>query len=210
VGKRGGRRIRVTREVNLLFPTPLVRTNIGTDFDISNIEFERNPENNGWFSLDEKYLDNNKKLKDRIDDEIEIYLREILKLKSNVYLKHQCSWVLLHKKGDHSQRHYHRNSWLSGVYYFNTREDSGSVEFYDQRSYGWTCGSMNPITEVEELNSITANKYTIQPKAGDILLFPSKLEHISNPNQTDFDRVCVSFNYTLHGTWGSKTGRITI
>ena len=93
----------MTQKLNLLFPTPLVQTNIGTDFDISNIEFQRS--SSGWISVDQYYLDNNKKLKDSIEKEIEIYFRETLKVKKNVYLKHQTSWALLHKKGDFYPRH---------------------------------------------------------------------------------------------------------
>ena len=198
------------KDIYSLFSTPLFKSNIGVQYDVSDIEFKRSPSDDGWISVDEQYLNNNKKLKGSIENEIESYLRDFLKLKKTVYLKHQCSWVLLHKKGDHSQRHYHRNSWLSGVYYLNARKDSGSIAFYDQRPYGWTCDSMNPISEIEELSLITANAYTIEPQAGDILLFPSKLEHKSNPNQTDFDRVCISFNYTLHGSWGGSTQSVVL
>tara|TARA_Y100001963_G_C6646736_1_gene383678 strand:- start:112 stop:741 length:630 start_codon:yes stop_codon:yes gene_type:complete len=209
VGK-GGRRIKMSQKLKLLFPTPLVKTNIGTDFDISNIEFERNLGNNGWVSVDQYYLDNNKKLKDSIEKEIEIYFRETLKVKKNVYLKHQTSWVMLHKRGDASPRHYHTNSWLSGVYYFNQFKNSGAVQFHAQRPYGWSCSSMNPIQALEEITDITSGTYVINPREGDLLLFPSQLEHSSFPNNTDEDRVVISFNYTLHGTWGPDTGRITI
>ena len=204
----GGRRIIMPQKLKLLFPTPLVKTNIGTDFDISNIEFQRS--SSGWISVDQYYLDNNKKLKDSIEKEIEIYFRETLKVKKNVYLKHQTSWALLHKKGDFSPRHYHSNSWLSGVYYFKQLKNSGAVQFHAQRPYGWSCSSMNPIESLEEVNDITSGCYVINPIEGDLLLFPSQLDHSSFPNDTNEDRVAISFNYTLHGTWGANTGRITI
>ena len=52
--------------------------------------------------------------------------------------------------------------------------------------------------------------YTFCPEPGDIYLFPSHLNHLSLPNESDNDRVCIVFNYTLHGTWGETTERITI
>ena len=50
----------MTQKLNLLFPTPLVQTNIGTDFDIGKVGFRRSAQENGWISDDEKYLDKNK------------------------------------------------------------------------------------------------------------------------------------------------------
>ena len=69
---------------------------------------------------------------------------------------------------------------------------------------------MNPIQALEEINDITSGTYVINPREGDLLLFPSQLEHSSFPNAINEDRVAISFNYTLHGTWGANTGRITI
>ena len=200
----------MNQKVNLLFPTPLIETNIGTDYIIKDVNLQRGPNNDGYISVDEKYLDSNKKLKDRIDNEIEIYLRHTLRLNRKVYLKHQASWILLHKKGDHSPIHYHQNSWLSGIYYYKVSKNSGLVQFNCDRPYGWTCSSMNPLAAAEEINEITANWYRINPAEGHLILFPSQLSHLSFPNETDEDRIALSFNYTLHGTWGVTTTRITI
>jgi len=200
----------MTQKLNLLFPTPLVQTNIGTDFDIGKVGFRRSAQENGWISDDEKYLDKNKKLKDVIEIEIETYLREILRLKKTVYLKHQSSWVLVHNKGDQSYRHYHSNSWLSGIYYYQTPPDSGDINFCDVPPYGWISGQMNPDSEIEESNLVNSSFFKVTPKEGDLFLFPSHLQHASGVNITNDDRSLVSFNYTLHGTWGGSTSRITI
>ena len=50
----------------------------------------------------------------------------------------------------------------------------------------------------------------IRPREGKYVIFPSHLQHASGVNITNDDRSLVSFNYTLHGTWGGSTSRITI
>ena len=195
-----------------LFPTPLYSTNIGVDYDIPlNITLKLDQrDNGGGISLDQEYLLKTKSLKKRIDKEIEIYLRKYLRLKTNVELKHQCSWVLIHKKGDFSPKHFHSNSWLSGIYYYKVNPNSGKVVFNNTPPYGWTCSLMDPVTEVEDFNLLNSNQYWISPKEGDLFLFPSHLNHHSKPNDSDDDRICISLNYTLHGTWGVNTSRISI
>ena len=68
------------KDLLLLFPTPILRTNIGVQYDVSNVEFKRSPSDDGWISVDEQYLNSNKRLKDSIEIEIESYLREALSL----------------------------------------------------------------------------------------------------------------------------------
>ena len=76
--------------------------------------------------------------------------------------------------------------------------------------YAWTDSSMYPVSELEEFNNITGNTFVITPQSGDLFLFPSHLPHQSFTNNSDCDRICVSFNYTLHGSWGTSTQYISI
>ena len=69
---------------------------------------------------------------------------------------------------------------------------------------------MYPVSELEEFNNITGNTFVITPQSGDLFLFPSHLPHQSFTNNSDCDRICVSFNYTLHGSWGTSTQYISI
>jgi len=195
-----------------LFPTPLYSNNIGVDYNIPlNILFNVDKTNNdGGISVDQEYLLKTKSLKETIDKEIEIYLRKYLRLKTTVGLKHQSSWILVHQKGDFSPKHYHRNSWLSGIYYYKVNSNSGQVVFINTPPFGWTCSSMDPVDEVEDFNLMNSHEYAITPKEGDLFLFPSQLAHQSYPNESDDDRICISFNYTLHGTWGVPTSIISI
>ena len=195
-------------EVTLLFPTPLYSNNIGVDYKLLPTDVGLGED--GGISIDQQYLPKIESLKETIDKEVEIYLRKYLRLKTTVGLKHQSSWLLVHRKGDFSPQHYHRNSWLSGVYYYRVNPNSGELMLMNTPPYGWTCSSMDPVTEVEEFSNINSHDYQITPKAGDLFLFPSHLVHKSFPNESSDDRICISFNYTLHGTWGNSTQSISI
>tara|TARA_R100000152_G_C6671731_1_gene107876 strand:- start:79 stop:678 length:600 start_codon:yes stop_codon:yes gene_type:complete len=196
-------------DVRLLFATPLYRNNIGV-YDIGDYKSSCYRINNGYISNNQQYLEGNKKLKKVIDDQIEIYLRKYLRLKKTVYLKHQSSWLTVHDKGDCAQKHYHSNSWLSGVYYPIVNSMSGDFLVVDRPPYGWCDGFMYPESEIEEFNSINGISYRFRPTPGDLFLFPSHLDHKSEPNLSDVDRVCMAFNYTLHGKWGSSTTFISL
>ena len=196
-------------DVSLLFATPLYKNNIGV-YDIGDYKSSCHRINNGYISNNEQYLKGNKKLKKVIDDQIEIYLRKYLRLKKTVYLKHQSSWLTVHEKDDSSQKHYHSNSWLSGVYYPIVNSMSGDLVVVNRPPYGWCDGFMYPESEIEEFNSINGISYRFKPTPGDLFLFPSHLDHESEPNLSNVDRVCMAFNYTLHGKWGSSTTSISL
>ena len=196
-------------DVSLLFATPLYKNNIGV-YDIGEYKTSCHRVENGYISNDQNYLAGNNTLKNVIDDQIEIYLRNYLRLKKTVYLKHQSSWLTVHEKGDSAQKHYHSNSWLSGVYYPIVNSMSGRLWVVNRPPYGWCDGFMYPDSEIEEYNLINGTSFRFKPTPGDLFLFPSHLDHESEPNLSDVDRVCISFNYTLHGKWGSSTTSISL
>ena len=198
-------------KIDLLFPTPVYRNNIGV-YDIGYCKSFCHRIDNAYISDNQQQLQRrqNKKLKKVIDDQIENYLRKYLRLKKTVYLKHQSSWLTVHEKGDHAQKHYHSNSWLSGVYYPIVNSMSGNLVVVNRPPYGWCDGFMSPESEIEEYNSINGISTSYSPNPGDLFLFPSHLEHEVEPNLSDVDRVCMAFNYTLHGKWGSSTTFISL
>jgi hypothetical protein len=108
-----------------LFPTPIHHNNIGHNFKVevndlttcydSTIGPDSFDKPNGLITKDQNYLLNeeNKLLRQKLEEVIDIYLRQHLRINKKVGIKHQCSWGLLHKKGHSSPRHYHRAvQWL--------------------------------------------------------------------------------------------------
>ncbi len=203
-----------------LFPTPVHYNNIGTEYKIkvndltpcytSTLGPQSNDKCNGLITNNQNYLLHNELLKVKIEEVIKQYLYDILKVNKKVGIKHQCSWGLVHKKGHHSPRHNHRNAWLAGVYYFQVNKNSGNLEVYSNFPYNWTCNSMAPFEAINEYNAINSTEYAFEPKPGDIFIFPAHLYHQSYVNNSDEDRICIVFNYTLSGCWGGMTEQMTL
>src|SRR5262249_24019232 len=101
-------------------------------------------------------------------------------------------WAIVNGKLASGVVHCHPNSFLSGVYYVNTNDDSGDIFFQDPRHVAsmWSC----PVTEHTPW---TIRQVTYHPVAGGMLIFPSWLYHGVEPNLSDAPRVSLSFNYRL-------------
>ena len=80
---------------------------------------------------------------------------------------------MIHEKDDAAHKHYHSNSWLSGVYYPIVNPMSGRFVVRNRPPYGWCDGFMNPESEIEEYNSINGIAASFTPTPGDLFLFPS-------------------------------------
>lgn len=80
------------------------------------------------------------------------------------------------------------NSKVSGVYYVSVPEDAAPIIFSDPR------GPHPPFDGTE----------TIRPVAGDLILFPSWLQHQVPPTPGDDPRLSIAFNAA--GRWSSTAG----
>lgn len=103
--------------------------------------------------------------------------------KSKVF-RIQESWMTNTGKGEFAHIHHHHLSTdLSGAYYYKTSGDDGAIFF------------MNPCPMFSTfLLEHLKNTFTITPQVGKLLLFPSWLEHGVHINNTDHERISVSFN----------------
>jgi uncharacterized protein (TIGR02466 family) len=109
-------------------------------------------------------------------------------------------WANVNRFGDYHDLHNHPHSYLSGTYYValpesapkaGSRDDltPGAISFYDARPQA----NMTAIRGDAQVSP----QYTIQPKPGTILLWPSFLMHLVHPNLSAEPRISVSFNVVL-------------
>jgi len=112
-------------------------------------------------------------------------------------------WPNINRRGDYHALHNHPHSYLSGTYYVdvprqktakNNRKDiaPGEISFYDPR----TQANMTAIKNDLQIEA----EYSILPKSGDLLLWPSWLHHFVHPNFSDKPRLSISFNVVLKRT----------
>jgi uncharacterized protein (TIGR02466 family) len=109
--------------------------------------------------------------------------------KPNVVFQHQA-WVNISPPGASNQIHFHANCHFSGVYYISLKEpECGSIFFRDPRVASRMFTS--PITQPTDF---TAEQVRMRPEEGRMYVFPGWLEHGVEINQSDRDRVSISFN----------------
>ncbi len=99
------------------------------------------------------------------------------------------SWLNISTRGGFQFEHSHttprsfRNYALSGVYYHQTTGDDGLIEF------------VSPNTlQASNITFFGSQYIAYKPQIGKILLFPSWLRHRVTINNTDSERISISFN----------------
>ena len=97
-------------------------------------------------------------------------------------------WATLYPKGAFVPQHTHSNSVLSGVFYVKTSENCGNIVFQDP---AWVAKIMQ--TRKNHWPACQT-KFSVPPEDGMMILFPSWLPHGTEINNSDDDRIIVSFN----------------
>ena len=103
------------------------------------------------------------------------------------------SWFNIQQKGSVLKTHLHANSVLSGALYVNVDENSTKLYFNNPNNF---------IKYFEyyhdSLTDYNFEYFYISPNIGDLVIFPSWLEHGSNGDTNNtVDRTVLSFNTTL-------------
>ena len=87
--------------------------------------------------------------------------------------------------------HNHPNCCISGVFYVQCSNKSGSINFEnpsaDGIGYAWE-------HKLKNYNNNTSSIWSINPKPNQLLLFPGYLKHYVKPNLTKDERISISFN----------------
>ena len=130
-------------------------------------------------SLDEYF-----KITVRPADGIEIYITQ--------------SWFNITDNTQNHHQHFHTNSYISGVFYVSGEGESDKITFFDRhRPY------------LLEVNSTDWNLYNsktwwLPANTGDIVMFPSTLEHYVPTPSNSTPRMSIAFNTFLRGSLGDK------
>jgi uncharacterized protein (TIGR02466 family) len=75
------------------------------------------------------------------------------------------------------------------VYYVQTGPGAGSINFHDPRVQ---TGIIRPT--VTELTAANTDQVVVRVRDGALLLFPAYLDHSVDANESDRERISVSFN----------------
>ena len=101
-------------------------------------------------------------------------------------------WAIINNKNSYNIKHNHQNCYLSSAYYVKKPKNSGNITFFDPKE-----AKTYRFPEVERKTDYSVEKITIEPEEGDLLIFPSYLYHEVGTNETNEERVVVSFNIDI-------------
>ncbi len=127
-----------------------------------------------------------KEVKEEIKNAVYNYLDAVRYDKDYQY-KITSSWLTLTKKGEYAHVHSHSYFDISGAYYYKTNGEDGDLFFEHP---------LDVIKSSMYLKNIP-NRMLIKPQVGKMVLFPGWFKHGVKPNQTDNERISLSFNIEL-------------
>jgi uncharacterized protein (TIGR02466 family) len=184
------------------FSSPIVLSTLNEDlsalenikkytFDSTNVDSSQN----SYKTDDNRILENFPKEKEIILKHFYNFKKLILKCSTDFVIS--TSWATKINSGGYSQYHNHKNSFYSGVFYFEDVENGGEIQF------------KNPMTEfggflvnTEEWNIFNYEVFHVQPKKNLLVLFPSYLSHKINLYAGLESRYSLAFNFAPVGIFG--------
>ena len=130
-------------------------------------------------------------LKGWMDQRVKVFARSLEYDLQGKKLEISSFWINI--MGEHCSHSYHLHplSAISGTFYLQTPKGSGSFKIEDPRLPAFMASPPpNPKASRDHQRFIS-----IEPRAGDLVLFESWLKHEVTANRAKRDRVSVSFNY---------------
>lgn len=184
-----------------LFKTPLYVTGLGLDnkaiskYCLSYYKKNKGRirSNEGGWQSNDLQLDKHPILRDlfvSIEEHCSIYTKELGIEMAN---KIDNMWMNINGYKDVNVIHIHPGAMISGVYYVQTPENCGNIQFQnpanDVFQYDWIPEKMNNFNEYNSLEWWMPSKESV------MYLFPSWLKHFVKPNLNKKEkRISISFN----------------
>ena len=134
----------------------------------------------------------NKSLSKELIKNIKIYLdkSDVKKIKE---IKIINLWVVRQLKNEYNPIHYHEGQ-LSGVGYLKIPKDMNQNKLVKNKKIK-TNGTIDFING--QKNFLSKSIYNLNPKLGDLLIFPNYLMHTAYPFNVDGERRSFSFNVRI-------------
>ena len=175
------------KELEYIRELPCRRENKGGDAG-NTIHYNRQSEDT--FVLDNPLLSN---IKAFIESKIYKFVKEVMNSNSDMVITQ--SWINKSGKGESHHEHVHPNSMVTGVWYPVINEHLPPIQFRSkaQRDVSLQC---------EKFNNFNSATFLLPMKMGELILFPSNLTHSVPANQSETERISLSFNTWCKGSLG--------
>lgn len=106
-------------------------------------------------------------------------------------IKISNSWININPKHSYNLQHSHVGSLLSAVYYVQSEEDMGEIVFLNPSP---TISHHLSFFNFKKKTPINSETWSLQPQTGQLIVFPSWMEHYVMPNLSDKDRISIAIN----------------
>ena len=119
--------------------------------------------------------------------------------RENLQIQISALWANINGKGDFNVSHIHAGSDISGVLWIQIPENSGVIEFTSPHMYNQFKERQIYKQKIIDDAGIHPAWY-LTPTEGNVIFFPSSLFHEVDPNNSERDRISVSFNLNIINT----------
>jgi len=188
-----------------LFPTPLYSAQFDNEFTSAELDFVSRDSNYDTANLDLNPIISSTTTAiltapelERIDQFIKLHLDNYAKTVMHIDnpLFATMSWLNKTTQGKSHYRHHHVNSIITGVMYFT--DDPAPIDLHTDRNIISAPLKLFPNTYTE----FNSHKNTINVRKGNLILFPSYLEHSTHITTSTVNRISLSFNTWISGEIG--------
>ena len=115
----------------------------------------------------------------------------------------QRSWATISEGKEHIDKHSHLQSHISFAYYLKKSKGDSKINFYDDKRHNelipglFESPTANKRKILKKIDLHNSSSISIDPDEGDIVIFPSKTPHSTQPNVTNNERISISADITL-------------
>ena len=150
---------------------------------------------NGWHSKSFD-LNNQNDLPYTFFSHISVHIKDVFENYGWIYepskIKCTSMWAIINKRGNFNIEHTHSNNYLSAAYYVKAPENCGNFKATNPNII-----NRNIFPKSNKGTELNSNTASIKINEGDLLIFPAYLPHSVEINNSNEDRVIVSFNLDI-------------
>jgi uncharacterized protein (TIGR02466 family) len=205
-------------KVLLFFAKPIYVTKINFDYNkvvslIEKINFKPSGSNKQKY-LNVENISEASEIKNILKNKTFYFLKKLIMIEFNKfkkeYLKYEnnfkitTSWATKTLPNQTSNYHNHKNCMFSGVLYIQTDENSGAINFINYNN-----DSSFQLNR-KEYNQYNATDYSILPKNGLLIFFPSEMHHKILKNNSSNIRYSLAFNFFPTGHLGDGDSSVNL
>jgi len=188
-----------------IFCTPIFKSEMDRKFNKKELDFFKKHKGKIYFNAGNSKSKNNYLLNEPdLKDVKKFILKKIYDYIENVVCPAEKiepyitqSWLAVTENNQHHHTHSHPNSYISGVLYVNAREKEDCIVFVNKK---YEQLKVYP----KDWNIFNAENWWVPVKTGDLILFPSDVEHKVNIKETKSTRISLSFNVFIKGFLGNN------